>query len=174
MRRNTAAHNVSRLDFVKAVTALLGTLMAGILGLPAVGYLISPVFGQPENGTWIPLGLLERYPTGVPAAFNFTLSKVNGWETTVNSYGIFVLRQGKNRVRVFSNICTHLSCRVSWHADLQHYISPCHNGHFDILGAVLSGPPPRPLDEFTTKIEGGNLFIHHPPFERSADRIGRW
>jgi Rieske Fe-S protein len=164
----STVHIVSRCDFVKAVTMLLGTLMTGILGIPAVSYLISPASAKAEDNAWIPLGPLDSYPIGVPTLFNFTRTRINGWEKTVNSYGAFVLRQDENQGRVFSNICTHLSCRVSWHADLQHYVSPCHDGHFDITGAVLSGPPPRPLDEYPTKIEGGRLFILYPPIERSV------
>src|SRR4030067_627717 len=79
----------------------------------------------------------------------------------------FVIRKDENQVIVVSNICTHLGCRVSWHSDLQHYVSPCHNGHFDLIGNVISGPPPRPLDEFVTKIEDGNLVIQYPPYKRS-------
>jgi Rieske Fe-S protein len=84
------------------------------------------------------------------------------------SYGVFVVRQAGENVRVFSNICTHLACRVSWQPDVQHYISPCHDGHFDILGNNISGPPPRPLDEFVTKIEADNLWIQLPAFKRTA------
>jgi len=100
--------------------------------------------------------------------FEFTRTKVNDWERTGLSYGMFVLRQTEKDVRVFSDICTHLACRVSWHSDVQHYISPCHDGHFDISGDNISGPPPRPLDEFITKIENGNLFITLPPFKRNG------
>lgn len=168
MARKTGVHNVSRRGFVKAVSAFITTLMAGIIGIPAVGYLISPATAAAEEDAWIPLGDLDRYPIGVPILFTFTRSKINGWEKTVFSYGAFVLRQDENRVRVFSNVCTHLSCRVSWRADLQHYVSPCHDGHFDVTGAVLSGPPPRPLDEYTTKIDGNQLLFLYPPFERSV------
>ena len=79
---------------------------------------------------------------------------------TVNSYGVFVVRQNESQARVFSNLCTHLGCRVSWHTDLQEYVSPCHDGHFDIDGKVTKGPPPRPLDQYETKVENRNLFIH--------------
>jgi len=160
-------HRIERRDFVKMVTALLGSVMTFIVGIPAIGYLISPAQGKKETQSWIALGSLASYPVGVPVAFTFTRTTTNGWERTVSSYGVFVLHKGEGQVRVFSNICTHLSCRVSWKADLRHYVSPCHNGHFDIEGNVLSGPPPRPLDEFTTKIEGGNLFIQYPPYRRS-------
>ena len=161
-----SAH-LSRSDFVKVVTAFLGTLMGTVTGLPVIGYIISPALGLKETEAWIPLGPLENYPIGSPQPFNFTRSRINGWEKTVNSYGVFVLRKDETQVRVLSNVCTHLSCRVSWHPDLQEYVSPCHDGHFDILGNVTSGPPPRPLDEFITKIEDGNLYIQYPPFKRS-------
>lgn len=137
-------------------------------GIPAIGYLVSPAVRKSESGDWIELGPLENYPIGSPTPFNYTRSTINGWEKTVNGYGVFVVRPDESQVRVFSNICTHLSCLVSWHDDLQHYVSPCHDGHFDKLGIVLSGPPPRPLDEFTTKVEAGNLYIQHPPYKRTG------
>ena len=141
--------------------------MGAMIGLPAISFIISPAQRAKEEEAWVPCGPLDRYPIGVPKPFSFTRSKVNGWEKTVNSYGVFVIRKDENQVLVVSNICTHLGCRVTWHPDLQHYVSPCHNGHFDMLGNVLSGPPPRPLDEFATKLENGNLFIQFPPFKRS-------
>lgn len=168
MKRNSTPHDLSRRDFVKIVMTFLGTTMTAILGIPAIGYLVGPAFRKPENETWIGLGPLESYPIGAPIPFNFTRSTINGWEKTVNSYGVFVVRQDESQVRVFSNICTHLSCRVSWHTDLQHYVSPCHDGHFDIIGKVISGPPPRPLDEFTTKVEANNLYILYPPYKRNG------
>jgi len=113
-----------------------------------------------KSEAWILLGPLENYPLGTPAPFNFTRTKVNGWEKTIISHGCFVLRKDESQVKVFSNICTHLGCRVSWHLDLQEYVSPCHDGHFDIDGKVTKGPPPRPLDQYETRVENWNLFIH--------------
>lgn len=168
MNRNSTPHDVSRRSFVKIVMTFLGAVMTGIIGIPAIGYLISPAARKPESDVWIPLGPLGNYPIGVPIRFNFTRSTINGWEKTVNSHGVFVVRQDESQARVFSNVCTHLGCRVSWHTDLQHYVSPCHDGHFDIVGTVISGPPPRPLDEFTTKVETGNLYILYPPYERAG------
>jgi Rieske Fe-S protein len=167
MRVSVKSNQVSRSDFVKIVTVFIGTLIGTVIGIPAIGYLISPGLRVKETEAWVPLGPLNNYPIGEPKLFNFTRSQINGWEKTVTSYGVFVIRKDENQIRVLSNICTHLGCRVSWHADLQHYVSPCHNGHFDIVGNVVSGPPPRPLDEFTKKIENDNLYILYPPFRRS-------
>lgn len=158
---------LSRRDFVKFITVISGTLMGLIIGIPAIDFLISPGLKVKETEAWIPVGPLSNYEVGVPKLFNFNRTEINGWEQTVLSFGAFVVRKNENEVLVLSNICTHLACRVSWHPDIQNYVSPCHNGHFDIYGNVISGPPPRPLDEFQTKIENGNLSILFPAFKRS-------
>ena len=160
--------NLGRRDFLKAAAMLVGGFIGAVIALPSVAYLLSPSFAKGDANAWIDLGGLDRYPIGVPTLFQFTRTKVNGWERTGMSYGVFVVRQDDTSVRVFSNICTHLACHVNWHADLQHYVSPCHDGHFDILGENISGPPPRPLDEFKTRIETGKLYIQLPPFKRTA------
>jgi len=159
---------LNRRDFIKGTVAAIGGLIGALIGIPSIVYLLSPSLRAEEDSDSIALGPLENYPIGVPTRFEFTRTKVNGWERTGLSYGVFVVRQTEKDVRVFSDICTHLTCRVSWHPDAQHYISPCHDGHFDIVGNNISGPPPRPLDEFVTKIENGNLFVLLPPLKRFA------
>jgi menaquinol-cytochrome c reductase iron-sulfur subunit len=164
----THKQNISRLDFIKAATVMIGGVIGSVIGIPSIAYLLSPALRETGNDSIIDLGALESYPIGVPTRFDFTRTKVNGWERTAINYGLYVLRKNESEVRVFSDICTHLGCRVTWHPDLQHYISPCHDGHFDATGNVISGPPPRPLDEFVTMIENGNLFIATPPFLRNG------
>lgn len=151
---------MDRRSFVKIVTASLGSVMAAVIGLPAIQYFISPALGKGEEDQWISLGPLENYPLDTPTLFNFTISKVNGWEKSSMSYGAFVLRQdGKDPV-IFSDVCTHLSCRVNWDEESQEFYCPCHAAFFDKHGGVVSGPPPRPLDQYEFKIDGDQLFIH--------------
>ncbi len=161
-------HQVSRRDFIKGSTAVIGGLIGALIGIPSIAYLLSPAMQTKADSDTIDLGPLENYPLGIPTRFDFTRTKVNGWERTAVNYGLFVVRKSENEVRVFSDVCTHLGCRVNWHPDVQHYISPCHDGHFDIMGKNVSGPPPRPLDEFNARIENGNLFVTLPPFKRNA------
>lgn len=162
-------HQVSRRDFIKGTTAVIGGLIGALIGIPSIAFLLSPaVKSQGESDAVIGLGPLANYPIGIPTRFDFTQTKVNGWERTATNYGLYVVRNSENEVRVFSDVCTHLGCRVTWHEDQEHYISPCHDGHFGIFGDVISGPPPRPLDEFVTKIEGGELFVQLPPIKRES------
>jgi menaquinol-cytochrome c reductase iron-sulfur subunit len=154
------SRQISRRDFITLTTAAVGTFIGVVVGLPAIAYLINPALKNSATDAWIPLGKLESYQVGKPSLSTFTRSKVNGWEKSVNSYGVFVLRKSQTDVVVFSNVCTHLSCRVNWHADKQQYVCPCHDGRFGIDGQVVSGPPPRPLEVYATKVENGILSIH--------------
>lgn len=151
---------LDRKGFVKIVTSALGTVMAAVVGLPVIGYFISPAFKKASGDNLISLGLLENYPLGSPTLFNFTLTTVNGWERSSKSYGVFVLRSSDGTVEVFSDVCPHLSCRVNWSDENQEFACPCHAAYFDKNGEVKAGPPPRPLDRFEIMLEGDQLFIH--------------
>ncbi len=152
------SESVGRREFVFAVSALLGSIMGAVVGLPAIGYVLSPALKASTGEAKIEAGPVENYPEGVPTLFTFTRTKVNGWEKTANSYGVYVLRQGTN-INVLSNRCTHLSCRVKWSDAEQVYRCPCHDAVFDKSGNVKSGPPPRPLDSLAASIENGKIII---------------
>jgi len=152
--------NLDRRSFVKIVTSVLGSVMAAIVGLPMIQYFISPALNISVGDDWVSLGPLENYPLDIPTQFAFTLSRINGWEKSSQSYGAFVLRKTDKDVVVFSDVCTHLSCRVSWDDEIEKYFCPCHAAFFDKNGEVISGPPPRPLDQYEIKLEEGQLFIH--------------
>jgi len=165
MAEKVKSPHMGRREFTKIVTAFLGTVMGAIMGIPIIGYVIDPALKSQESDEWISLGPLENYPIGTPTPFSFTQTKVNGWERTTTSYGLFVLRHSENDLKILSNRCTHLSCRVSWNEEDQSYHCPCHDARFDIEGEVIYGPPPHPLDEYAHKVEEGVLFINPTPQE---------
>lgn len=151
---------MSRKEFVGIVTAAVGSVMGVLVGLPTISYLVAPALSKNETDAWIPAGPVESYPVGVPTLFNFNRTKVNGWEKTVNSYGVYILHNQDNSFLALSNKCTHLSCRVNWKAEETAYLCPCHDAYFSIDGGIISGPQPRPLDEYETKVEENILYIH--------------
>ena len=151
---------MDRRSFVKIVTASLGSMMAAIVGLPVIQYFISPALGKTTSDDWISLGSVDNFPFDIPTLFNFTITKVNGWERSSLSYGAFVLRKEGQDPIVFSDVCTHLSCRVNWNEEKSEFYCPCHAAFFSKNGEVVSGPPPRPLDRYEIRLDGDQLFIH--------------
>ncbi|NPA31305.1 MAG: ubiquinol-cytochrome c reductase iron-sulfur subunit [Chloroflexi bacterium] len=153
-------HDLSRRDFFKIVGSFVSGIMGVMLGIPLISYFISPALDEQGGEKWIPAGPLENYPLGKPTLFTFTLTKQHGWEKTSQSYGVYIIRHSDTEVTVFSNVCTHLACRVRWKDELGEFVCPCHDAHFAETGEVISGPAPRPLDKYEYKIEDGILYIH--------------
>jgi hypothetical protein len=91
--------HLSRNDFVKGVVGIVGMIMGVVVGLPAIGFILSPALKIRSVEAWVPLGNLDDYPVGTPTLFSFTRTTVNGWEKTTNSYGVYVYRKriGNNR-----------------------------------------------------------------------------
>lgn len=61
--------------------------------------------------------------------------------------------------RAFSAICTHLGCIVQYRPDLRHIWCACHNGHYDLYGRNIAGPPPRPLERYQVNIRGDEIIV---------------
>jgi len=160
MEVDSGPSKLGRRSFVKVVLAFLGTIMGAVLGLPFINYFITPALNTGKKENWISVGPLQDYPIGTPTAFSFVRTQVNGWERSSHSYGVYVLRLSEDKVKVFSNVCTHLSCRVTWKDEEEAYVCPCHDASFDLEGSVIHGPPPRALDEYKTKLEDDKLYIH--------------
>ena len=72
--------------------------------------------------------------------------------------GILVMNQ-QGEYRAFSAVCTHLECTVQYRSDFKHIWCACHNGHFDLAGKNISGPPPRPLEAFKVDIKGEDIIV---------------
>jgi menaquinol-cytochrome c reductase iron-sulfur subunit len=146
-----AEHEVSRRDFIKVTTTIVGGAIGAALGLPAVIYLLEPAFKAGAKEGWVPVGKVADMQVGVPYPFYFTRVQVNGWERTSTSHGGYALLRSDDPkdILVLNSQCTHLACTVNWNPEAEAYICPCHDGKFSKDGAVLSGPPPRPLDRYS-------------------------
>ena len=156
------SNHISRRDFIKLATAAAGTIIVAGVGIPVINYVIDPVLKAGSDEAWIPLGPLENFEVNKPTLVNFTLTKVNGWERTANSFGVFVVRNTGDALTVFSNKCTHLGCRVNWDEAASVYICPCHDGVFAADGSIIRGPQPRALDRYegeSLKVEDGVVMI---------------
>jgi Rieske Fe-S protein len=107
---------------------------------------------------------LRTINTGSPRAI-VALGDVPVGETYLFEYPTaddpaILLRLGNRDVVAFSQKCTHLGCVVYFEPDEHRWHCPCHEGNFDArTGAVLSGPPPRPLGRIDVEIrDDGNIW----------------
>lgn len=70
-----------------------------------------------------------------------------------------LVRTRAGALRAFSQKCTHLSCAVVYAARTDSLDCPCHDGAFAAdTGAVLYGPPPRPLPRVRLEEHDGHLW----------------
>ena len=70
-----------------------------------------------------------------------------------------VIETPTGEIRAFSAVCTHLACTVQYREDLQAIWCACHNGHYDLNGKNIAGPPPRPLEPYTVHIRGDEIVV---------------
>lgn len=88
-------------------------------------------------------------------------------ELSVNSGKIFrfgtrpgiLIHTPAGEYAAFSAVCTHLECTVQYRPDFKHVWCACHNGHFDLTGKNISGPPPRPLETYRVDIRSEDIVV---------------
>ena len=133
-----AEEEVTRREFARYLVLGAGAIAAGNVGLAAWTQLRSINTGTAR--AIVPLAsvavgdtYLFRYPEDDDPAI--------------------LLRVADREVVAFSQQCTHLGCVVYFQADADRWHCPCHEGNFDALtGAVISGPPTRPLGRIEVEI----------------------
>jgi cytochrome b6-f complex iron-sulfur subunit len=84
----------------------------------------------------------------------------SGAVVSVDDEPVIVVNTEAGGLKAFSAICTHLGCITYWHDRRQLIQCPCHDGRFNPLnGAVISGPPPRPLPAYELEVGEGQVYI---------------
>jgi len=133
--------------------------------LPALGFAVGPVFEKPEV-RWQMVGTLDEFPvtTYVPKVITIVDGIGQAGKTTTyirkRDPKIDTDKPDKyNQYIAISTRCMHLGCPVRWTAAASRFICPFHGGVYDFIGAVVGGPPVRPLDRFYTRTRNGRVQI---------------
>jgi menaquinol-cytochrome c reductase iron-sulfur subunit len=151
--------SIHRRSFLSAsVFAIAGFIGMGF-ALPAAVYVVGPALKGGKAEDWIPLGSTSKVETGVPTLFKTTITRQSGWISNEDEIAVYVITEDGQNYTALSNVCTHLGCRVRWIVEKDTFFCPCHNGTFDKEGHVTGGPPPRPLDQYETKVVENTIFI---------------
>jgi len=143
--------------FLTAIYGLWG-LIGAALAAPALLYLFLPPKVRRES-EWIDAGDITKLQPKVPVEVVFRKNRVDGWKITSEKQTAWVVQLPDQKVVAFGPQCTHLGCAYHWDEAKSEFLCPCHNSVFSADGAVVSGPAPRPLDRYETKIENGKLMM---------------
>ena len=129
-----------------------------LLGTSTAAFIVSALY--PVSRYLVPP------PAGESSAASVTLP-MRAEDVKPNTGQIFkfgskpaiLVRTAAGELRAFSAVCTHLNCTVQYRPDLAEIWCACHNGHFDLKGQNVSGPPPRPLDAYVINVRGSQIVV---------------
>lgn len=132
------------------VNWLLGTTLGGFAA--SVLYPVGRYLVPPEGGESSAASVTLPFPADEVRPNSGRIFKMG------NRPGI-VIRTPGGELRAFTAVCTHLGCTVQYREDLGHIWCACHNGHYDLNGINIAGPPPRPLDPFVLNVRGDRMVV---------------
>ena len=133
----------------KFINLLLG---GGILGwMASVFYPVYSFLKPPK----IPEANVNAVRAGLAADFPPNSGQIIKFGRTP----VILIRTEVGEFRAFEGTCTHLDCIVQYRTDLKHIYCACHNGHYDLRGRNISGPPPKPLSEYAVNIINDEIMV---------------
>lgn len=136
----------SRRDFLNWILGIgfIGWITAIIY--PVFKYIVPPKSNEP-NVQSILVGKEKDFKVFSGTIFKF--GKKPG----------ILIRLKNGDFRAFSAVCTHLSCTVQFREDYKSIWCACHNGKYDLNGKNISGPPPKPLEQYQVIVKAGKVFV---------------
>jgi Rieske Fe-S protein len=136
---------------------LFGPAWRGRPSWPPLGEAIPPTARSRQP--WVRVGTVATMTEDAPALTTVSVPAQDGWVQADVPVAVYVRRLQGDHATILDIHCTHMGCPVQWNGAARRFFCPCHGGVFDETGRVLSGPPPRPLDRYVTKIDGGVLYM---------------
>ncbi len=163
----------SRRRILWMVTLGSGALIGTSLAVPAVGFLLWPLRRREEDEAWAPVGKLEDFELGQTRSVRYRDAQALPWAGFTAQGGAWVRRERASFVAL-SGYCTHTGCPVRWVEGAQMFLCPCHAGAFNRDGAVVSGPPPAPLQRLLVRVVDGNVEVRPQgvPLEAASEERG--
>lgn len=130
-----------RRTFLDAILGIGFVSTAISILYPVWRYVIPPAAAEPATDSVI-AGKVSEFKPNTGALLKF------------GTRPAILVRTSDGQWKAFNAVCSHLECTVQYKAETSQIWCACHNGFYDLSGAVVSGPPPRPLENFTVKLRG--------------------
>jgi cytochrome b6-f complex iron-sulfur subunit len=138
---------LNRRGFLKyALLGFSGVVTAAGVLTPIIAFLWPPKQGSGTAGDRVAVASTADLPPDTGAVFS------------VNNKPVIVVNTADG-YKALSATCTHLGCIVSWNEQRSVIVCPCHEAYFNTNGAVISGPPPSPLESYRVQVEGDQIYI---------------
>src|SRR5579862_8696895 len=135
---------VNRRQFAKFLTLTSLGMLAGNLWI-----LARSLFHRAPSYPRQTVARLDELPVGGVKTFSYPAAADN----------CILIRTAAASYAAYSQKCTHLSCAVYYERESDRLACPCHQGFFAVAdGAVLQGPPRRPLPRVVLEQRGSELI----------------
>ena len=133
----------------KFLNIILGSSLLGWLGstfYPVISYLIPPKNPEAKVNS-VKAGIISDFPVNSSKIIKFGRQPV------------ILIRTDSRDFRAFAATCTHLDCIVQYRTDSKQIWCACHNGKYDLKGRNVSGPPPKPLEQYSVNLVNDEIIV---------------
>ncbi|HEV2387419.1 MAG TPA: Rieske 2Fe-2S domain-containing protein [Candidatus Acidoferrales bacterium] len=141
-----AANKAGRRHFLEA-----------FLGAGIVASLVA--FLYPVLRYVLPPAVVELLANTVVAAHVGDLKPNTGKIFAFDNRPALLILTDDGKLHAISAVCTHLGCTVQYRPDLRAVWCACHNGMYTVDGKNISGPPPRPLEEYEVMLKDKEIYV---------------
>ncbi len=160
---------INRRSFFGALLAIGSAGMGAILAVPVLRYILYPLYTKGAENEWSEVGKVDDFtPLASPVRKTITFAQLDGWRKVVSAQSVYVNRLADDQFEVFSAICPHLGCSISWQQNAGDFFCPCHGSVFAPDGKVVQGPAPRGMDTLPTRVQNGKLQVHFEFFREDV------
>ncbi len=128
-----------------------------IIGGGLLGWVASVVY--PIFSYLIPPKVPEAVVNSIKAGSVADFPSNSGKIVKFGRKPVLLIRTDTGEFLAFTATCTHLDCIVQYRQDIKQIWCACHNGIYDLNGRNVSGPPPKPLDEYKVNIVNDEIVI---------------
>lgn len=150
--------DVTRRRFYSGIIYGMGAAIGVAMAIPAVIYLFVPPKLRRHNG-WVDAGDVSKLDPNEPVELAFQQITTDGWVTKSVKKTAWVVNIPGKGVIAYGPQCTHLGCAYHWETESKEFLCPCHTSIFSVDGKVTSGPAPRPLDRYESKVANNKLML---------------
>lgn len=161
--------SVTRRGFLMRALFWCTAAIGGVLAAMGLGAITAPALRKSDD-QWSPVGRPGDPGPGEPDLATLNTPLLTSFTSLVKDaymaaapqqVPVFVINNGNDDFTIFDVRCTHLGCPVAWNDKDGKFDCPCHGAVFSQEGEVEAGPPNRPLDRYTYKLQDGVLYAGH-------------